>query len=490
MAQLTVNTKFGRVEGILQQGVRVWRGLPYAKPPVGELRFQAPAEPEAWEGIRKADKFGPISIQPANEMAGLFGEDPAPEPSEDCLYLNVWAPEETGGTPLPVMVWIHGGAFVTGSGSIPVYDGSKIAREGSVIVVSLNYRLGILGFLHTGFLGEGFTSNAGLLDQIAALRWVRGNIAAFGGDPDRVTVFGESAGSMSIAALLAMPEAKGLFRQAIMQSGASQAMPEPMARSITGGLLALLGIKPEEAGRLKTVTVQQLAEAAGELRKRFGGNNLALLQQPVIDGNTLPLEPLEAIRAGAAKDIPLLIGTNHDEGALFIGPDAPVMEEGELLKAMEMMTGVAGEAAAAVARHYPRTAAGQAQIMTDLYFWRSSVQFAAEQSRFAPVWMYRFDWTNQAHPLLMQAIHAGEIMFVFDNLELLGNLGVQADDSAKALARQMLGAWTAFASHGAPAVEGSVWPAYEMPERATFIFNNHSEAVNDPDAAKRTMLGL
>ncbi|ANS73520.1 para-nitrobenzyl esterase [Paenibacillus yonginensis] len=488
MAQLKVDTQYGTVEGISREGVRIWKGLPYARPPIGELRFQAPAAPEPWEGIRKADTYGPISIQPVNETAGLFGQDAGAAPSEDCLYLNVWAPEEAESQPLPVMVWIHGGAFVTGSGSVPMYDGTRFARQGKVIMVSLNYRLGVLGFLHAGYLGEGFTSNAGLLDQIAALQWVQDNIAGFGGDPQQVTVFGESAGSMSIAALLAMPQAKGLFRRAIMQSGASQIMPEPAARSITAALLGLLGISPQEPGKLKAVPPEQLMAAAGELRKRYG-NDIAMLQQPVIDAATLPHEPLAAIREGFAKDIALIIGTNRDEGGLFIRPDTPVMEEKDWLQAMELMTGIRGETAAAVAARYPRTAAGQAQILTDLYFWRSALQFAAAQSRHAPVWMYRFDWTSEAHPFLMQAIHAGEIMFVFDHLELLANIGVEADAEARALAHRMQEAWVSFAKHGAPAVEGTVWPPYELPERATYIFNTQAEVVNDPDAEKRMLLG-
>ncbi|WP_223069107.1 carboxylesterase/lipase family protein [Paenibacillus caui] len=488
MAKLRIETKQGMVEGREENGVRVWKGIPYAKPPVGELRFHAPVAPEPWDGIREAFSFGTVSLQPSSQGAGLFdsGAEP-PEVSEDCLYLNVWAPDEPLEAQLPVMVWIHGGAFVAGSGSLPLYDGTRFAQRGKVIVVTFNYRLGPFGFLHLAPLGGSFASNAGLLDQIAALKWVQDNIAAFGGDPNKVTVFGESAGSMSIAALLAMPAAKGLFRQAIMESGASQALPDDGASAIAGGMLQLLGIAPHEAERLKTLPAEQIL-AAGERLKQQAGGELMMLFQPVVEGNTLPLDPLTAIRNGAAKDIPLLIGTNRDEGALFIRPDSPVMNEEELVQAIKLMTGIEG--AEVIARSYPLSTEGQEQLMTDLYFWRSAVQFALGQSEHAPVWMYRFDWTLPSHPLLGKAIHAGEIVFVFNNLEHLKAVGVHADPSMQQLADRIQDAWISFAVYGTPDTEELPWPAYDPHNRTTMIFNNHCEAVKDPDAPKRAMFGL
>ncbi|PQP89207.1 carboxylesterase family protein, partial [Paenibacillus sp. AR247] len=228
MDQLLIRTHNGLIQGYVQNGVRTWKAIPYAEPPVGERRFRKPLPARPWAGVRSGDMTVPLAPQRVNPTGGAFRlkRDQIPQ-SEDCLYVNVWAPDEPAPQPLPVMVWIHGGAFVTGGGGLPIYDGSELARRGGLIVVSLSYRLGPLGFTHfSPFSGEsedGYVSNAGLLDQIEALRWVKHNITAFGGDPQQVTVFGESAGSMSIAALLAMPAARGLFTRAIMQSGASQA---------------------------------------------------------------------------------------------------------------------------------------------------------------------------------------------------------------------------------------------------------------------------
>lgn len=485
MSKLQIATGYGLIEGTTQAGVRVWKGIPYAKPPVGDLRFEAPVSPEPWEGVREAYAFGPRSVQPWDEAGGLFGSGETPVFSEDCLYLNIWAPQEVPEAGLPVMVWIHGGAFVTGASSIPLYDGSRFVQRGGVIVVSLNYRLGPFGFLHLAPLGEGFVSNAGLLDQVAALRWVQENIAAFGGDPSRVTVFGESAGSMSIAALLAMPAAKGLFAKAILESGASQVLPTAQAGAVAGGMLKLLGLSPQEADKLKALPAEQIL-AAGEQLKQQAGDPLALLFQPALDGSVLPEEPLAAIRQGAAKDIPLVIGTNRDEGALFIRPNSPVLPEEQVIKMMELVAGI--EDSKDIIRAYRHDTEGQAQIMTDAYFWRSSVLFAAAQSRFAPVWMYRFDWTYPGHPLLGKAIHAGEIAFVFHTLEVLKGLGVEVQPHMQQLADAMQDAWISFAVRETPSAAALPWPAYEEKDRATLIFNDQCEIVYNPEADKRALL--
>ncbi|MCM3782576.1 carboxylesterase/lipase family protein [Neobacillus mesonae] len=485
--ELEVQTKYGPLKGRSRDGVYVWKGIPYAKPPIDELRFAAPVSPEPWTEVREAYTYGPENIQPRQQM-DLFGnKQPVPEESEDCLYLNVWAPEDPGDVPLPVMVWIHGGAFVGGSGSNLIYDGSKLANRGKVIVVTLNYRLGPFGFMHLSPLGDGFTSNCGLLDQIAALIWVKDNISAFGGNPDAVTIFGESAGSMSVAALLAMPEAQGLFHRAIMQSGASQALSADQASSITGGLLNILGIHPDEAQKLKALPAQDIFMAAERLKAQYG-NGLGLLFQPVIDSNTLPAAPIAAIKNGVADDIPLLIGTNLDEGALFFRPDSPLMGEEELIKAMAMMTGAPN--AAEIARSYPRTTEGQAQIMTDLYFWRSAVKFAQEQSEHAPVWMYRFDWTLPSHPVLNKAIHAAEIPFVFNNLELFSQGGVSVDSDTQQLADRIQGAWISFAYGSSPDIEGTEWLPYNKENRNTLLLNHELTLIGDPDRKKRELLGI
>lgn len=281
------------------------------------------------------------------------------------MYVNVFAPD-TPSKNLPVMVWIHGGAFYLGAGSEPLYDGSKLAAQGEVIVVTLNYRLGPFGFLHLSSFNEAYSDNLGLLDQAAALKWVRENISAFGGDPDNVTVFGESAGGMSIAALLAMPAAKGLFQKAIMESGASRTMTKEQAASTSAAFLQVLGINEGQLDKLHTVSAEDLLKAADQLRIAEKENIFQLFFQPALDPKTLPEEPEKAIAEGAASGIPLLIGTTRDEGYLFFTPDSDVHSQETLDAALEYLLGK--PLAEKVADLYPRSLESQIHMMTDLLF--------------------------------------------------------------------------------------------------------------------------
>ncbi|VTR60347.1 carboxylesterase type B [Actinobacillus pleuropneumoniae] len=484
---MSYKRKTGAFKDLRKTEYAYGRGIPYAKPPVGPLRFRAPVPPDSWDGIRETTAFSPMCLQPLESTSSMLGGGVTKTVSEDCLYLNVWAPRNMPAEPLPVMVWIHGGAFVTGSGSLPSYNGAPFVLRGDVIVVTINYRLGPLGFLHLSPYGEVYSSNTGLLDQIAALEWVRDNIAAFGGDPERVTVFGESAGSMSIAALLAMPAAKGLFHRAIMESGAAQVMVPEQARMITAGLLKELDITPDNIHQLDFLPGESIFEAGERLKKQIGPG-VNMIFQPVLDPDTLPHDPLQAIQSGWAKDVPILIGTNLDEGALFFRPDMPLVQEDVLVRTVEMMTGI--EDAAPITKEYPYSIDGHAQIMTDLYFWRSALQFASAQSKHAPVWMYRFDWTLPDHPVLGKAMHALEIPFVFNTLALFENIGVQVDATTQALSDRIQDAWIAFARSGSPDTEALPWPAYDPALRSTMIFNNDSRIIEDPDAEKRNMLQL
>ncbi|MFU1794322.1 carboxylesterase/lipase family protein [Paenibacillus azoreducens] len=491
MEELIIRIHSGHIEGIKDNGVRAWRGIPYAQPPVGERRFRKPAPVKPWTGTRKTETPGPLAPQPVDPAGGAFGlkRDTFPQ-SEDCLYLNVWVPDIPVEEPLPVMVWIHGGAFVTGGGGLPIYDGSELACRGGLIVVSLSYRLGPFGFVHLGpFSGEGedgYVSNAGLLDQIAALEWIQNNIAAFGGDPKQVTVFGESAGSMSIAALLAMPAAKGLFCRAIMQSGASQALPDRNGRILTQNLLDELGVPQDDLDKLASIPTEEIMRAGNKL-KQAAGAGAVMLFQPVIDGKELPLFPLEAVSQGAAAGIEVIIGTNRDEGALFIKDGMPLLAEEENAKAYVAVTG-APEAESWI-RDYPLTVDGQREAMTELYFWRSSLQFADAQLKHAPVWMYRFDFgMTPGHPLLGKAFHSAEIPFVLHNLDLLQSAGTPVDERMRSVAEQMVNAWAAFARSGNPSTEGLDWPAYREDQRWTMVFAEESRVVRDPEAEKRRKL--
>ncbi|OXM14934.1 carboxylesterase/lipase family protein [Paenibacillus herberti] len=489
MEHLLLRVRSGQLQGIRQNGVRAWKGIPFAQPPVGERRFKKPLPPASWGGIRQAHTPGPLCPQPVDPTGGPFGLVRTGIPqAEDCLYLNVWAPEEPTDEPLPVMVWIHGGSFVTGGGGLPIFDGANLAKRGGLIVVTVSYRVGALGFLHLGPYADpadpdGYVSNAGLLDQIASLEWIRENIASFGGDPSRVTVFGESAGSMSIAALLAMPAAKGLFSRAIMQSGASQALPDQQGRVVTGAYLDMLD--GGSLDKLAELPAAELLRTADRL-KRAAGESTIMLFQPVVDGKTLPLEPLQAVAAGSAGGVDLVIGTNRDEGVLFVRPGMKLLSDEDNARAYVAVTG-APEAAAWVAE-YPRTIEGQQQVMTDLFFLRSSLLFAEAQMQHARVWLYRYDFISPGHPVLSTAFHAAEIPFVFGNLELLRAGGIEIDARMESVSTAAQEAWLAFANTGSPATAKLDWPAYEAGQHAVMLLDADSRVELDPEADKRRML--
>ena len=478
---LTVETNSGPVRGLQEGPVHVWRGLPYAQAPAGEGRFRAPQPPQPWTEVREATAFGPVAPQLSVGLESRFNVRPSaaqlPAQSEDCLFLNVWAPAVLG--KYPVMVWVHGGSFVTGSGSMPLYDGARFAAQGEVVVVTLNYRLGALGFLHLAESGPGFENNLGLLDQLAALGWVRDNIAAFGGDPGRVTVFGESAGAMSIAALLGMPAAEGLFQAAILQSGAVRVQPPDRAKAVAQGMLRELGISDPAA--LRTLPVEALLQAAQRLLRTFQGG---LPFQPVLDGATLPLNPNEALAAGARRGLPLLIGTNHDEGNLFVSPDATGQHLERLLEPL-----VGRERAASIAGQYPASRAGQAELITDTVFWLPALQLAARQAPHAPVWMYRFDWQVPSGQPVPGAFHALELAFVWDALDLpAARIFLSNAPAPQPLADAMHRAWLAFAHHHDPNGPGLLaWPRYEPPARSTLIFNTESHVERNPQPHKRDL---
>ncbi|MED1121633.1 carboxylesterase/lipase family protein [Bacillus atrophaeus] len=485
MADLTVQTRYGALKGTAQNSVHTWKGVPFAQPPTGEFRFKEPQAPKPWSGVRNAAEFGPVCPQPSDLLSMSFAGAEMPVQSEDCLYLNVYAPD-TPEKDLPVMVWIHGGAFYLGAGSEPLYDGSALAAAGDVIVVTLNYRLGPFGFLHLSSIDNSYTNNLGLLDQIAALQWVKDNISAFGGNPENVTIFGESAGGMSIAALLTMPKAKGLFQKAIMESGASQTMPSEKAADIAAAFLETLDIEPDQSELLHSKTSEDILNAADKIRNTNNENIFSLLFQPTADPDTLPVEPEKAIAQGAAEGIPLLIGTNKDEGYLFFTPDSEVMSQAEINQALEQFGGQ--EFARRAAGLYPPSLESQIHMMTDLLFWRPSITYASAQSNIAPVWMYRFDW-HLGRPPLDKAIHALEIPFVFGNFESLeAALQTKISEDTKQLSTHIQTAWITFARTGDPNHSTVEWPNYNEETRKTLIFNSSISIEQDPDADKRKQL--
>ncbi|WP_405942866.1 carboxylesterase/lipase family protein [Streptomyces sp. NBC_00207] len=450
-----VRTAAGVVEGRgAADGTAVFRGIPYAAPPVGALRFAAPRPPAAWDGVRDATAFGPTApkVPYPDTFAALL---PDPEiPGDDCLSVNVWTPDPTPGARLPVMVWIHGGAHTRGSSAVPVYDGSAFARDG-VVLVSCNFRLGVLGY---GPFPDA-PANRGLLDQIAVLEWVRDNIGAFGGDPARVTVFGESAGAISIGALLAAPRAAGLFARAVLQSGAPEILPRDKARTMVRRMASLLKVDATAEAFAATALPTLLAAQAAVLRRSgplLGGPAFGLVADPA----TVPGDPLDAlVGSGASGDVPLLLGWTSDEYRLWLAPTGGM----RLLDRMGPLAVVLARARAGKGRADVRAlraalpAAGPAelagQLITDRLL-RDPLRRLAGARRAAPSYLYEFGWPSGVPGL--GACHALEIGFVFDTLGAPEASWLAGPDAPQALADEMHAAWVRFAVTGDPG-----WAAWD-----------------------------
>src|SRR5436190_11955457 len=415
-ATTVVETRSGPVGGIARSGVLQFRGLPFAAPPVGARRWRPPEPPEPWTRTLDADRFRPVAPQPA-PVFSLVPQPPDLDVSEDCLYLNVFTPAADDRR-RPVLVWIHGGGFETGSGRNHWYDGTAFARAGAV-VVTINYRLGVLGFLQLGGAVAG-SANRGLQDQVAALRWVRDNVAAFGGDPDRVTVFGESAGAMSIGALLGMPSAAGLFRRAILQSGATANVHDPAAAAeVTVRICARLG----GMETLLAAPVERILEAQAEVSTEARRGIAGLPFQPVVDGAVLPAPPLQAIRAGSAAGVQVLAGTTRDEMRLFLVTTPgfhDATDEGVVRRVERVVPGRGRELTSAYrALLGPTATSGDvwAEIETDRVFRVPAIELAeAVAGRGDDAWMYLFTWESPAADGVLRSCHALDVPFVWDTL--------------------------------------------------------------------------
>jgi carboxylesterase type B len=488
-----VETKRGEVRGSVVDGVNAFKGIPYAAPPFGANRFRPPRPVEPWSGVRDALAYGPKSPQPPYPpYVRLLLPPEAAGSGEDCLSLNVWS-ADLGAAGRPVMVWIPGGVYAYhATGASPWYDGSRFARDG-VVCVTINYRVGADGFLQ---LGEG-DANRGLLDQVAALEWVQENIAAFGGDPGNVTIFGESAGAMSVGTLLAMPRAEGLFARAIAQSGAAHnVISAATARRVAERLAERLGVQATREA-IAAVPIERLLVAQTELEadlaahpdpQRWGPEVVLSLMpwQPVVDGDVLPAPPLDRIVAGASANVDLMVGTNVDEHRLFLVPGGVIDQiTAEAVAGAVAAYGLPVDATLAAYRAaHPNASAGDllAAIQTD-QFWRiPALRLAdAHASRPAATYMYEFAWRSPQFDGRLGACHALEIAFAFDTLGH-GTEPLLGADPPQRLADTMHAAWVAFATHG-----DCGWPRYDLRRRATMRFDTKSEVVDDPRAAERAL---
>jgi para-nitrobenzyl esterase len=483
-------TRRGKLRGSFSSGVAAFKGIPFAAPPFGPNRLRPPAPVEPWDGMRDALAFGPKSPQMpyppgiAEVLQELVGA------GEDCLTLNVWTPDLGAAGRRPVMVWIPGGMFeFHATGATAFYDGGRFARDG-VVCVSINYRVGAEGFL---YLCDGL-ANLGLLDQIAALEWVQENIGAFGGDPGKVTVFGQSAGAMSVATLLSMPRAKGLFRRAIVQSGTAHNVTSASTAERIGRRLAeALGVAASREA-IAAISPERVLQAQARLRDDllarpdpafWGEVALSTLPwQPTVDGQTVPERPIDRILTGTAADIDLLVGSATEETRLFLLSDGAIDRiTDDALLALASACDLPAEALGTYRAAYPRAAsAGDlfAAVQTDWYWRIPALRLADAHATTAQAatYMYEFAWRSPQFGGRLGAAHGVEIPFVFDTLGL-GTEPLLGRAPPQSLATAMHAAWVSFAAGG-----DCGWPQYDPTRRPTMRFDTAPEVVDDPLTVK------
>ncbi|MEB0200416.1 carboxylesterase/lipase family protein [Cryobacterium sp. 5I3] len=520
-AALTVRIGTGLVRGIRVRGVRAWRGIPYAAAPVGPLRFRAPQPPAAWPGVRDATDWGPVS--PQSHKGQFNGARPDIPQDEDCLNLNVIAPDAPvdPGALRPVMVFIHGGAYSVGSSREVPTQGEGLVRRGGILYVSLNYRLGALGYLDFSSYStpeRPFESNLGLRDQAAALAWVRDNIRFFGGDPDAVTLFGESAGGNAVTTLMTVPSAHGLFQRAIAQSAPPNAVYPPAltaewardfvsilaARATADGIArvpehagqdALADAGPDALGQSRALLLDaspaRLAAATMELTVRAPDQYPGTIPlSPVIDGDFLPERPLDAFRDGRAARIPLIIGTNAREGSLFSGRIDILASTPKRIRAIFANT--KKKARKALKAQYPGIPALRPALDFggDFSFWYPSLKVGERHSRYAPVHFYRFDFAPRlVRRMGLDATHGLELFPLFDRLDGWFGRGmtiIGGRREFKAIGARMQGWWLGFATTGEP---DAAWPLYDETRRLTLIIDAADRVESDPLAERRLAWG-
>jgi para-nitrobenzyl esterase len=495
---VTAETSLGTIRGVDAGGIKTFKGVPYGANTMGRNRFMPPADPPKWTGVRDALAWGPSAPQ-REPGARTASSDLAvaaaglPSENENCLVLNVWSPALGDGRKRPVMLWCHGGGFATGSGSSPVTDGTNLARRGDVVVVTINHRLNVLGFTSLAELGGpefASSGDVGMLDIVHALKWVRGNIERFGGDPNLVTVFGQSGGGRKVATLLAMPSARGLFHRAIIESGATMKLVEQeQATRVATELMKTLGLNRSQVRELQNLPIDRVMGAYFETVRRMNVDQMTMGFSPTMDGKAVANHPFHPTASGVSPDVPLMLGSTRTELTSSADAAAFSLSEEAMRKRVQDLLGAS---AGAVVDVYRKTNPGASP--SDLYFLIASdhrysgpvMKIAERRAALGkgPVYLYYFRWETPLDGGRLKSPHTIEIPFAFDNVK--ASRLTSSSPEAQALADKVSAAWIAFARKGDPNT-GSLpkWAPFNATDRATMVFNTKSAAVNDPIRQER-----
>jgi len=493
-----VETTAGKIRGVRTGKVCIFKGVPYGASTAGARRFLPPTKPEPWPGVRDAVTLGHRSPQSAStlipEVAALDLQEPA---GEDCLVLNVWTAGPGEASKRPVMVWLHGGGYTAGSGGYVLYDGANLASKHDVVVVTLNHRLNVFGFLYLPEIGGGkyaSASNVGMLDIVTALEWVRDNIAGFGGDPANVTLFGQSGGGGKVSTLMAMPSAKGLFHRAVVESASAiKGVPRADATKSAAEYMAKLGLKEGDVDDLQKLSVDQLVVGMGSAG---GAPNSSLRLAPVVDGHTLPTDPFDPVAPEISSSVPLLIGSVETEVTFFRGQQLDPIDDADLRTRVKQAAHADDAKVDHLIAAYRKGRPGFSNI--DLYLilasdvaFRQGVLTEAERKAAAgkaPAYMYYFTWRTPVRDGKLKTLHTLEIPFVFGNVDLAKSMTGSGEDRY-ALEDKISTAWVAFARSGNPNHKSLPhWPAFNETQRATMVLNNECKVVNDPNGEERLAL--
>jgi para-nitrobenzyl esterase len=497
-----VETKLGKLRGATANGAHSFKGVHYGAATGGSMRFLRAVPPKAWTGVLDALEIGSpapqdtLGANSTSEIRKAMGDLIGPGTmSEDCLVLNVWTPSVRGGSKKPVMVWLHGGGYTSGSAGVPVYDGTNLAAKHDVVMVGINHRLNVFGYLYLGGIaGDKYadSGNAGMLDIVLALEWVRDNIAHFGGDPGNVTIFGESGGGGKVSTLMAMPPAKGLFHKAIVESGSTlRVSSREDADAAARKFLAQIKVTPDRVGDLEKIPMEQMLAA---LHSSTGPNAIRL--GPVVDGRSVPRNPFDPDAPEITANVPMLIGTNGTESTLLLGiADDSLfsLNAADLRTRLKAYLRLADDSKLdSLIGAYRNARPGATP--SDIYFavttdrmmrMNAITQAERKAAQGTPAYMYEFAWQTPVLGGKLKSPHAIELAFVFDTIETAtGMIGMGSD--LQPLADKVSGAWAAFARNGNPSHPGiPKWPAYDTTSRATMVFNDECKVVDDPGKDER-----